>query len=141
MKIKCIHIGYVLAFCVSGIFSCKKFVDKQKEKVAESVITEGTWRVSRYMSGDSNLTAGFDGYIFTFRKGGTVDGTLGTATSTGTWSVDINQRTILSNFPDGGLPVSRLNHNWKITDSYNDSVSANTLVDSTLRLLLELHKN
>ena len=140
MKILSYYIGICLVFCVAASVSCRKFIEKQKQQVAENIITDGNWRVSRYVSGDSDLTAAFNGYLFQFKDNGTVDGIMGSQIITGTWSADIASRTISSGFPAGKLPVSLLNYTWKITDSYNDSVSANTQVDTTL-LRLELHKN
>lgn len=140
MKIRSFHITLSLAFCLSAFVSCRKFIDKQKQQVGENLITDGTWRVSRYVSGGSDLTAVFNGYVFQFKDNGTVDGIMESQIITGTWSADIAARTIYSNFPEGRRPVSLLNYTWKITDSYNDSVSANTQADTTL-LRLELHKN
>jgi hypothetical protein len=42
----------------------------------------------------------------------------------GNWTVDINAKTIYSDFPGAVAPLSYLNETWLITDSYTDSVSA-----------------
>ena len=140
MKSPPLYVVLISAFCLTAGFSCKKFIEKQKEKAAQNVITSGTWYVARYQAGDSDLTAGFTGYSFKFMENGTVDGVSGTEKKSGIWSVDISALTILAAFPADQLPVNQLNHNWKIVDSYNDSVSANTQGDSRL-IRLELHKN
>jgi hypothetical protein len=120
--------------------SCKKFIDKQKENALVDLVTDGTWRVTRYLDHDTDMTAGFAGYVFQFNSDGTVNGKLGEQSTPGTWTADINARTIQSEFPTAGNPLKMLNYSWKVTDSYKDSVSASTLVDNAYNLL-ELHKN
>ncbi len=123
-----------------GPSSCKKFIQQQKENALIDLVTSGTWRVSRYMDHQTNITDSFAGYVFQFKSNGTVDGKLGGQTTPGTWTADVNARTIQSKFMNAGDPLKKLNYTWKVTDSYPDSVSARTVVDSSTNFL-ELHKN
>jgi hypothetical protein len=107
------------------LVSCKKFIQQQEEKAVISDVTNGLWYVSGYEQNDSNITSSFSGYLFKFDANNTVTGTWGYDSSMqGDWTVDINARTIYSNFPGAGTPLSYLNETWLIKDSYTDSVSA-----------------
>jgi hypothetical protein len=119
--------------------SCKKYIQQQEQNALVSLVTNGVWVVTRYLDAGTDITPSFSGYVFHFSTNGTVTGTLGSVVANGTWSGDINTRTIVSNFPSAGDPLQKLNHTWKITDSYSDSVAANTVIDTTINVL-NLHK-
>ena len=111
---------------LSGILlvSCKKFIQNQEQKAVIKDVTNGVWYVSGYEQNDSNITAAFSGYLFKFDENNTVTGILNTDSSQGEWLVDVNARTITSDFPGATYPLNQLNETWYITDSYTDSVSA-----------------
>jgi hypothetical protein len=107
------------------LFSCKKFIQQQEEKAVVSDVTNGLWYVSGYKQNDSDITSSFSGYLFKFDANNTVTGSWdGDSSMQGNWTVDINAKTIYSDFPGAGAPLSYLNETWLITDSYTDSVSA-----------------
>ena len=120
--------------------ACKKYIAHQEENIIVNLVTNGTWRVTKYLDHQTDITDSFAGYVFQFNENGTVEGILGGQTTGGTWVADVNARTIESDFAGAPDPLKELNHTWKITDSYTDSVSAQTAVDSTYNIL-ELHKN
>jgi hypothetical protein len=126
-----------------GIFlvSCKKFIQNQEQKQVIKDVTNGLWYVSKYKQNDSNITAAFSGYVFKFDENNTVTGIIGIDSTQGQWVVDINAKTITSDFPGAPQPLSLLNETWNITDSYTDSVSAKSTdtVNNTSNLL-ELKK-
>ncbi|HTQ66936.1 MAG TPA: hypothetical protein VMI12_19220 [Puia sp.] len=119
--------------------SCKKYVQQQEQNALVSLITNGSWVITRYLENGTDITASFSGYSFQFRTNGTVSGTNGGTIINGTWSGDINTKTITSDFPTAGNPLDKLNAVWKITDSYTDSVAANTIIDSGTNIL-NMHK-
>ena len=105
------------------------------------MVTNGTWRVTGYYDHQvNNLTDSFAGYSFQFQKNGVVYGVKYGQQTNGTWTTDINALTITSNFTSPPYPLNLLNHVWKVTDSYVDSVAARTDVDSSYNIL-NLHKN
>ena len=112
-----------LAF-VPASFSCNKIIEKKKENIVMDAITNGRWFVKEYRAASLYVTAEFDGYEFQFYNDGRVDGILNTSVSNGTWTGDVNQMTITSNFGSAGQPLSRLDGTWKITDNSYTDVSA-----------------
>ena len=124
MKRLYLYLVSILLLPAAGLLSCKKYVQKQEQNAALSIMTSGYWYVSGYKQNTNDITASFSGYLFKFDANNTVTGSLGTSSTTGQWSDDIAAHTITANFPGAGQPLVNLNATWKITDSYVDSVSA-----------------
>jgi hypothetical protein len=124
-----------LLFATFFTGSCKKYIEQQQQNALVSLVTNGTWIVTRYLNNGTDITGSFSGYVFKFNSNGTVSGTNSGLAEQGTWSGDVNTRTITSEFPGAGDPLQKLNHTWKITDSYPDSVAANTTIDTTTNVL------
>src|SRR6476620_11006850 len=83
-------------------FSCNKIIEKKKESIAIDAITNGRWFVKEYKAASLYVTAEFDGYEFQFYSDGRVDGFLNTTVTNGSWTGDVNQMTITSNFGSAG---------------------------------------
>lgn len=111
---------------LSGILlvSCKKYIQNQEQKAVISDVTNGLWYVTGYEQNDSNITAAFSGYLFKFDANNTVTGIINNDSVQGEWLVNVNARTITSDFPGVGYPLNQLNETWYVDDSYTDSVSA-----------------
>jgi hypothetical protein len=127
---------FLLFLFIPGVFpSCKKFVQQQEQNALINILTNGVWVVTNYSENGNNITSAFSGYTFQFKSNGTVMGINGAAVVNGTWAGDLNKRTITSDFPTAGTPIDKLNAVWTITDSYVDSVSANTIINSQTNYL------
>jgi hypothetical protein len=121
--------------------SCKKFIEQQEQNALVNIVTKGTWRITGYLDHQvTNLTDSFSGYSFQFNADGTLYTVRFGQQTNGTWSADVGNKTITSNFPTASYPITLLNHTWTITDSYTDSVAAKTAVDASYNIL-NLHKN
>jgi hypothetical protein len=118
-----------------GLFSCKKFVRQQEENAILKIMTTGQWMITNYTDAGTDITSSFSGYSFQFQTNGTVSGIKGDTIVNGTWSANINNHSISSDFPTAGIPLNMLNAVWVITDSYTDSVSANANIDSAINYL------
>jgi len=131
----------LLLFLFATPFSCKKFIEQQQENYIVNLVTDGTWRITGYYDHQTkNLTDSFSGYSFQFLKNNTVYSVRYGQQTNGTWSVDIGNKSITSNFTNASYPITLLNHTWTVTDSYTDSVAAKTSVDTSFNIL-NLHKN
>lgn len=111
-------------------FSCKKLIQQQEQNEALNIMTNGVWQVSQYLQDSTDITSTLSAYTFQFKSDGTVTGTNGTITVTGTWTTDIPSRTITSNFPANSGAVNELDATWKITDSSTDYVIAHSTINS-----------
>ena len=130
-----------LLFLLVFPFSWKKYIQNQEENALVNIVTKGNWRITGYMDHQTtNLTDSFSGYTFQFNENGTLYCVKYGQQTNGTWSADIGNKTITSNFPSATYPITLLNHTWTITDSYTDSVAAKTAVDTSFNIL-NLHKN
>lgn len=122
-------------------FSCKKYIQQQEQNALVDIVTKGTWRITGYLDHQTNnITDSFSGYSFQFNENGTLYTVKYGQQTNGTWSADIGNKTITSNFPTATYPITMLNYTWTITDSYTDSVAAKTSVGTSFNIL-NLHKN
>jgi len=135
--LRCVYLSILLITSLS----CKKYIQQQEQNALVKLITVGTWRVTGYLDHQTiNRTDSFAGYVFQFNNNGTVTGSRNGQQTNGTWTADVSAKTMFSNFPSAVEPLNLLNHLWKITDSYPDSVAAKTSVDTSYNIL-NLHKN
>jgi hypothetical protein len=118
------HLLLIL-LCGILLVACKKAIENKEEKAVIGDVTDGLWYVSHLEQDDTNNTAAFSGYLFKFNTNNTVTGILNNTDSVqGEWVVDINGRTITSDFPGAGYPLNQLNETWHLDASSSDSVSA-----------------
>jgi hypothetical protein len=128
-------------FLLAIPFSCKKFIEQQEQNAIVNLVTKGQWRITGYIDHQTDtLTNDFSGYLFQFNENGTVYAILYGQQTNGTWTANVSNKSITSNFPSATYPISLLNHTWTVTDSYTDSVAAKTPVDASFNIL-NLHKN
>lgn len=70
-----------------------------------NTVSQGTWRVTKYIDHTKNETADFGGYTFTFGDGNVLTATNGPNTYTGVWSV------VSSNSSDDDSPDDSVDFN------------------------------
>lgn len=105
-------------------FSCIKALEEnQKQKVLDAV-TSSSWYVKSFLEDTTDQTGSFNGYQFFFRQDGSVIAVKDSTEIPGTWTGDLDNRTITSNFPGNPTPLNLLNGTWKIVDSYYDFIIA-----------------
>ena len=107
-----------------NFIACKKAIENKKKDLLLDAITNGTWYVSQFKEDSTDITIDFYGYNFNFKDDGTVLSSYGALGAAGTWSGDVNNYTITSDFPGADDPLKKLNGVWKITTSYSDYVEA-----------------
>jgi hypothetical protein len=127
----------LLLIVVAAFFSgsCKRAIEKKKEDMIMAAITDGVWMVEQYFEGASNISSVFHNYDFRFYNNGSVTGTNGADSSSGTWSGDASNYSISSQFPTAGDPIKKLNGVWKIKDSYWDYVKAEMTTSNGINIL------
>jgi hypothetical protein len=129
-------IRLILAFFILSLAACEKKVEDTQRNLILDAMTTGQWKVSSYYMGAMNHTTDFDTYAFQFRENLTVEAIkAGSIEKTGTWNADPNARTITSNFPNSGEPLSLLNGTWTITNNSWTFVEAKQTVNGTMHTL------
>lgn len=117
---------FLPVLCLLMVCSCKKAIDNKKQDLLLNLITDGEWVVEKYVEGSTNITGVFNGFSFQFTRDGKVVGRNQTIVETGTWTGDIANYSITSDFPNSSDPVKKLNGTWKVTDSTTETVEAET---------------
>jgi len=106
--------------------------------IAVDIVTNGRWIVQSFQEGAQDLTTEFSPYEFQFYENGTVSAISGSTVINGTWSANIDAKTISASFTTSVTTLQRLNDTWKITDSSTrevDAISTNTARAAYLRLV------
>ncbi|RYZ48188.1 MAG: hypothetical protein EOP49_19255 [Sphingobacteriales bacterium] len=94
---------------------CKKIIDKQKENFVLSVMTEGQWVMTKFVSSGDTLTSEFSPYTFQFNRDYTVEAIKeNVVESKGTWNGDPENANISASFPTATIPVQLINGTWHI---------------------------
>lgn len=115
---------------------CKESIENAQEDAVMKAMTDGRWKVSNYVKGGSNETAGFAGYLFQFHKNQTVDALKNSAVDkTGTWVGNASNLTIQATFSNATEPLILLNGTWQITKTTWTSVDAIQIVNGEQRVL------
>src|SRR5688572_11568646 len=96
--------------------ACRKHVGQQTERDLE----RGDWKVTFYEDKGNNETSHFTGYIFDFTTDGNVIATKGSVTTTGTWSIglDDGENKLYLDFGPPS-PLNELNDDWHIKNESN----------------------
>lgn len=134
---KLVRLLFVLT--ITCLFSCKKAVENKQRELLIDAITNGQWVVQQYIEGTVDITLEFYGHSFQFQENGSVHGMYGSSSVHGTWYGDINNYSIISEFPSATDPIKKLNGTWKLTDSYWDFVEAE-MNTATGKNILHLRK-
>lgn len=128
-------VFYLLAGILS-LSSCQKFIEKQQEDAAISVVTSGRWKVTTFKKGTEDRSALFAPYSFQFQPNETVDAIRnGMVEKTGSWKVSIPDHTITSSFSVSTEPLVLLNGVYLITNSSTTTVDASQTVNGEVWIL------
>jgi hypothetical protein len=112
--------------------------DVQKDIILKAM-TSGRWIVSTFTETGSDFSADFTPWEFQFFENETVQAIKGTTTITGSWTANVDARTISANFPLGDATVARLNDTWLIYNNTFTLVEANPL-NTSRNAYLKLNK-
>jgi hypothetical protein len=129
---------FILSIFLVCFASCKKTIEAAKEDLVIKAMTDGQWRVTRFIKGSADRTADFTPYKFQFKANRTVEAiNVSSIESIGTWDADAANRTISSTFVNATPTISLLNGTWQITNNSWTFVEATQSVNNevlTLRL-------
>lgn len=125
----------ILTLCIA---SCAKTIEATKEDLVIKAMTDGQWRVTKFIKSSADITTNFSPYKFQFRANNTVEALMNASIeTTGSWNADAAARTISSSFTNANATVSLLNGTWQITNNSWTFVEATQSVNGevlTLRI-------
>jgi hypothetical protein len=120
------------------------FLGCNKETIQKNLVisamTNGQWKVTKFMQGTTNATNDFSDYKFQFKENNSVDAirvSNSAIEKSGAWSADPGARTITSQFTNAAPTLMLLNGTWRITNNSWTFVEATqnvSGVDHSLRL-------
>jgi hypothetical protein len=118
--------------------SCKKAAEKIGEDLVIQAMTNGQWKITKFIQTGTDITSSFSNYRFQYYSNKTVDAILnGTTERTGSWDGDATAMTTWANFPGAPNPISLINGTWHITDNgwtYVEATQTSGSETKTLRL-------
>ena len=116
------YIPIILAL----LFACITFTSCSKDsttKVGTSIATstllvQSTWKVTYFNDSGTDGTANYNGYIFTFVNGGSVNIINGSIVYNGSWTThnDDSQNKLYMNFGVTTSPIAELEKDWHIVE-------------------------
>lgn len=128
----------LIIFLTCTLLGCKKSVTETiQENIVVKAMTDGQWKVTRFMKGPADVTVQFSPYLFQFRSDKTVEAINNTnIESRGTWNADATARTITSAFgSNAAQTLTLLNGTWLITNNSWTFVEATQTVNNEVRTL------
>jgi hypothetical protein len=115
---------------------CKKTIDRIREDMVISAMTDGEWKVTSFVRDGTNITADFDAFSFKYYSNKTVDAIVnGTVQQSGTWDGDAEAMTTWANFTPAVHPLSLINGNWKIDRNSWTYVEASQVLNGHTSLM------
>jgi len=118
--------------------SCKKAKEKIAEDLIVKAMTDGQWKVTKFVDNSTDITSDYSTYVFQFHSNNTVDAIKNSVPEiTGNWDGNASNLTITSTFSGANYPIDLLNGTWAITNNSWTFVEAKKAVGSdtkTLRL-------
>jgi hypothetical protein len=129
---------FVIILLACALTACKKATQSVQEDLVVKAMTDGQWRVTKFISGSTDITTDFSLYKFQFKTNNTVDAIKSSSVeNSGSWDGDAVARTITSSFTNATQTVMLLNGIWQITNNGWTFVEATQSVNNeilTLRL-------
>jgi len=147
MKVAITRMFIVLAVC-GALTSCKKAIEKAKEKAVVDAMTDGTWYVSSFKQDNTDITSSFNGWEFQYFSDGTsvankIDPTLTTTTATvaGTWAGNASDWTFTSAFnTTPPAPLEKLAGVWTVTRAVSTNKGSFSKTDAGVTYTMDLTK-
>ncbi|HET8803206.1 MAG TPA: hypothetical protein VFM72_01410 [Aequorivita sp.] len=89
----------------------------------ETTLPQGQWEVSKLIDGQSDHTADFESFVFTFKVDGTVTAQNDLFTENGTWAYDNSSSSeeLILQF-GSTTPFDKINDDWDIVSQSNTKI-------------------
>jgi len=129
--------SFTLSMLVLLLFSgCKKSMEKVAEDIVVKAMTDGQWKMTRFIESGNDKTSDFSTYKFQFYDNKTVDGIKnGSVEKSGTWNGDAPSMSISANFTNATYPLTLINGTWLITNNSWTFVEAKQTTGTEIKTL------
>lgn len=125
----------VVAFSLQ---SCSKEQIQQKEQdIAVSIMTSGSWIITKFSEGPNDITASFSAWECRFYTDKTCEAINGSTKVAGTWNASTSSKTITGQFPAGSDPLPKINGTWSIvrtTAAFGEFTQTKNGIDYSMEL-------
>lgn len=121
-KILILITAIVFAACSSDDDSGD--VNTNEFEQIETTLPQGQWKVSKLIDGQSDHTADFQSFVFTFKVDGTVTAQNDLFTENGTWAYDNSSSSseeLVLQFGET-TPFNKINDDWDIVSQSNTKI-------------------
>lgn len=114
----------IIAFLIAaGIGACKEESSTSiQNKLIESYVNQGKWKVELFQDKGNNKTDHFSGYVFQFKTDGTAEATKGGSTVKGTWSTGTDNSKTKLNLSFSTAPLDDVSEDWVIKSGDANSI-------------------
>ncbi len=140
MRIKLLLIITLAFFSVAINYGCKKTLQEKYEDILVKMMTNGSWKITSFKEGGTDITSAFNGWAYTFLDNGTMAAVNGVNSQSGTWSSDIQAKKFTAQFSNPVDPIQKLNGTWYIT-SATQTIGKFTQTKNGTTYEMELVKN
>lgn len=113
-----------IAVCTVTLFnSCSgAFSEDVPSNNVDAIVTKGEWKINQFIQSNTDQSAQFANYTFTFVDSRTVTANQNGTIVTGTWASDNYANRIVLNF--GNTPtLSKINQEWLINSQNEKAVT------------------
>ena len=126
-------------FAIAILFgSCKKVTEKIGEDLVIKAMTDGQWKITKFIHNGADITSSFSTYKFQYYSNKTVDAiNNGVTEKTGNWDGNAAAMTTWADFPGSTNPISLINGTWNIIKNswtYVEATQTNGSETKTMRL-------
>jgi hypothetical protein len=118
MKTRRILILTLMSLFMFTSMSCKKAIEEQYDDVLKKLITDGSWVITKFTEGGTDITGSFGGWICKFYDNNTLTATQATNVQGGVWQSNTASQTITAQFyASVTAPLDKINGTWTITST------------------------
>jgi hypothetical protein len=108
----------IASFFLLSSMSCKKAIEEQYDDVLAKLMADGSWVITKFTEGGTDITASFGGWVCKFYDNKTMTATQGAYVQNGVWQSDITAYTISAQFNSSvAAPLDKINGTWNITST------------------------
>ncbi|MCB0466062.1 MAG: hypothetical protein KDC78_10400 [Aequorivita sp.] len=118
----------IVAFASCSSNDAAGDANSNKFEKIQTILPQSEWKVAVLIDGQSDHTADFEGFVFTFNEDGTVVIKTELITEDGTWAYNNSSSSeeILMEISETS-PFDEINHNWDIVSVSNSKIELSEL--------------